>query len=338
MKNDSKTLEQTNAVARDQLKMLKQMNAFARRLEKSGMFRVLRRLEPMPRIQCNGSEGLRCAIVVDTETTGLVFPGADLPPSEIVSLAMVAIAYDPADGVIAGVIDRFHRYRQPSHSIPAAATALHGITDELVHGCTITEDDLVDWIERSSKTVLGDFALESRDTRRLPLLIAHNAAFDRRMVEYLYPRLGMSLPWACSQIQVPWEDHGFEGLKLSYLGISAGFFYGQRHTALADADAVVELLRQQLGKRTAMARICAATETLRHRPYVSTRYDPRIIATLKARGYRWSNGDGRRPKAWYWEGDDIGIELETAFFDKADFSGNLERRSIDCFDRFSARA
>ncbi len=135
---------------------------------------------------------------------------------------------------------------------------------------------------------------------------------------------------------MPWADHGYEGTKLAYLAMHAGLFYGARHSALADADAVVELLRQRFGERSAMAILREAARQDTSRIYVTTSYDPKTIADLKSRGYRWSPGESGRPRAWYWEGAE-GLDAELAYLDAAGFR-QTEIKSIDAFDRFSWRS
>ena len=307
-------------------------------LEATGDFRVLKRLVPLPLLRGQSRSGLRCAIILDTETTGLLLPtsSGDMPPSEVVSIGMVAVAYDPVDGDIKGAIGRFHKLREPSHPIPEAATKIHGITNEDVRGCTITAVEVADWIALTTAAVQDDIQFGSRDEEKLPLIVAHNAGFDRPMVEALCPDIFPHLPWACSHKQVPWSDHGFEGTKLAYLAMHAGLFYGARHSALADADAVVELLRQRLGERSAMAILREAARQDTSRLYVTTSYDPRTIADLKARGYRWSPGETGRPRAWFWEGAE-GLGAEREYLEAARLR-QIEIVRIDAFDRFSRRS
>ena len=222
-----------------------------------------------------------------------------MPVSEVVSIGMVAVAYDPADGDIKGAIGRFHKLREPSHPIPEAATKIHGITNEDVRGCIITAGEVATWIAETTAAVQDGVVFGSRDETRLPLIIAHNATYDRNLLEALFPEVFAHLPWACSHTQVPWADHGYEGTKLAYLAMHAGLFYGARHSALADADAVV-VLRQRLAERYAMALLREAARKDTSRLYVTTSYNPKTIADLKARGYRWSSGEAGRPRAWYW--------------------------------------
>ena len=308
-------------------------------LAATGDHRVLRRLVPLPLHRCGKDDGLRCAIVVDTETTGTMLPGtepAGTAPSEIVALGMVAFAFDPVDGEIKGSIGRFHAYREPSHPIPPAATKIHGITDDDVRGRRIGQHEVADFIAMSAAAVQDGVVFGSRAEEQLPLIIAHNARFDRHMMEHYFPDVVTDLPWTCSQTQVPWAEYGYEGVKLFYLGVHAGFFYGARHSALADADAVVELLRQKLGGRTAMARLREAARQDTIRIYVTTSYNADVIASLKARGYRWSPGAQGRSRAWFWEGAE-GCDAELAYLNSARHK-NIEVIRVDCFDRFSVRS
>ena len=72
------------------------------------------------------------------------------------------------------------------------------------------------------------------------LVIAHNAAFDRRFLER-FCEVFRTKPWACSMSQVDWAAEGHEGVKLAWLAAGAGFFY-ERHRAVNDCAAAIELL------------------------------------------------------------------------------------------------
>ena len=198
-----------------------EIEALVAELETRGGTKVLHELVPLPFHRHGPHDGLRCAIIVDTETTGLVMPLVGpsepkretnaAPHAEIVSLAMVAIAYDPDDGVIKGAIGRFHAFNEPSHPIPPAATAIHGITDDDVRGKTISALEVAEFISLSAASVQSGVMFGSRDEAKLPLVIAHNARFDRRMLEHHFPSIFPDLPWACSQTQVPWDRSWVRG-------------------------------------------------------------------------------------------------------------------------------
>jgi DNA polymerase-3 subunit epsilon len=76
------------------------------------------------------------------------------------------------------------------------------------------------------------------------LVVAHNAAFDRRFLER-FSEVFRTKPWACSMSQVDWAAEGHEGVKLAWLAAGAGFFY-DRHRAVNDCAAAIELLATDL--------------------------------------------------------------------------------------------
>lgn len=194
----------------------------AKALDASGQYRVLRRLPSRLVIeQPDGSE-MRQGLFLDVETTGL-----DPVNDEIIELAMVPFTYG-LDGRIFQIREAFQKFRQPSTPIPPAITALTGITDEMVAG------QVIDPVE------VGAFASDAA------LVIAHNAAFDRRFAERLSDVFA-NKPWACSMTQIDWGNEGYEGTKLVYLAMGAGFFY-DRHRAANDCTAAIELLASRLPK------------------------------------------------------------------------------------------
>jgi hypothetical protein len=62
------------------------------------------------------------------------------------------------------------------------------------------------------------------------IVIAHNAAFDRKFVERYWPIFERKA-WACSATEVEWRKHGFEGSRLGYLLNGTGLFH-QAHRAV----------------------------------------------------------------------------------------------------------
>ena len=154
-----------------------------------GYFRVLRKLMPRPIVPREKSAFPNLAVLVDTETTGLLHT-----LDEIIEIGAVSFTYDDA-GVIGDVVGVNSGLRQPSAPIPAEITRLTGITDEMVSGHGIDIAAL-------------DALVEPAD-----LVIAHNAAFDRPFCEKLSPAFE-SKAWACSVTEIRWADLGFEGNKL----------------------------------------------------------------------------------------------------------------------------
>lgn len=156
--------------------------------------------------------------VFDTETTGLDPAGGD----RVVSIGAVR--------VVNGRVLRqetFERLVQPGRSVPAASTAIHGITAEMLEEQpTIAE-------------VLPAFARFAEDT----VLVGHNVSFDLQFlkmagpaadVELSQPALDTLLLHAAVDPEHP--DHSLEAIA-GRLGVSVV----GRHTALGDALVTAEV-------------------------------------------------------------------------------------------------
>ncbi len=128
--------------------------------------------------------------------------------------------------------------------------------------------------------------------------MAQNAAFDRKFLERFCETFNTK-PWACSMSEVDWASEGFEGAKLAYLAVSAGFFY-ERHRATHDCLAAIELLARThpRGGRTGLAQLLERPRKPSFRIWAENA-PFELKDVLKARGYRW-NGEGTTaPRAWF---------------------------------------
>ncbi|WP_279483303.1 3'-5' exonuclease [Aureimonas sp. SK2] len=249
----------------------------ARRLETTGLFRVLRRLEPRP-IRAlpdrTSSTALRVAIVLDTETTGL-----DPEVDEIVELAMIAATYD--EHGLHDVVGRFTGLHEPSKSLTPQITSLTGLTLEDLRGHQIDPDAVAAFIKRTD------------------VVIAHNAEFDREFCRRRFASLSAKT-WLCSYRDIDWRSFGAENSRLSGILGHVGLFH-TAHRAMADCDALVEILaadRWSAAERSPFASLLASLGTAK----------VEIIAggptyawrdQLKGRGYRWSPGTATTPKGWF---------------------------------------
>jgi len=283
-------------------------------LEASGLYRVLRKLDvPKVSIKPQGA-ATRLGLFVDVETTGL-----DPARHEIIELAMAPFSYG-LDGRIFEVGEPFQALRQPSHPIPPEITAITGIDDAMVEGQII------------------DFAVVSQWVAPAALVVAHNAAFDRKFLE----RASQSFttkPWACSMNEVDWAGNGFEGTKLAYLATGAGFFY-ERHRAVHDCFAAIELLGTSLPKsgQTALSQLLARARTPTWRIWAEgAPFD--LKDQLKARGYRWNGEANGKPRAWYIDVPDAERAAELAFLKAEIYQREIDllTRRVDAHDRYSDR-
>lgn len=288
------------------------LEAMAAALRASGEYRVLRRLGPRPTIAIPEGAVTRQGLFVDVETTGL-----DWRRDEIIELAMVPFRYG-LDGRIYETGEPFHGFRQPAEPIPAEITALTGIDDAMVAGKTLDLDAV------------------TAAAAPAALVIAHNAAFDRRFLER-FCEVFRTKPWACSMTQVDWTAEGHEGVKLGYLAAGAGFFY-DRHRAVNDCAAAIELLATDLPKSgvPALAQLLEKARTPTWRIWAEN--SPFAMKDrLKARGYRWNGDDGVPSRCWYV--DVAEADKELTFLRQEIYGGQIDPliRRIDAYDRFSDR-
>jgi DNA polymerase-3 subunit epsilon len=290
------------------------LEAMAAALEASGQYRVLRRLRPSASRPDAGDAPTRLGLFVDVETTGL-----DPARDEIIELAMVPFTYG-LDGVVHAIGKPFQAFQQSSEPIPPEITAITGITDAMVAGRSIDPEAV------------------TAAAAPAALVIAHNAAFDRRFVERFWPVFSTK-PWACSMSQVDWAKEGHEGVKLSYLAAGCGFFY-DRHRATEDCLAAIEILSLPLvsSGRPAMAHLLETARQPTWRIWAQgAPYDFKDI--LKARGYRWNGEDAAVARCWSIDVADDEQAAEFAFLKSEIYQAEVDilTRRITAYDRFSAR-
>lgn len=283
-------------------------------LERSGDYRVLRRLRPQLLEALPEGRRVRLGLFVDLETTGL-----DASVDEIIEIGMVPFAFT-LDGAMLGVLPAFSRLREPSVPVPPRVTELTGLTQEMLAGHSITPEEVAAFVAEAS------------------LVIAHNAAFDRPFIEAFCPAFAEK-PWACSMADVPWADAGFESRKLGYLATQAGFFF-DGHRATDDCLASLALLG--CGGfpegRTALACLLERARSVWVRIW-ATQAPFESKDVLKARGYRWNDGMDGRPKAWF-----IDVPPEKQAEEEAFLREEIYRRDValtvsalKATDRFTSR-
>ncbi len=256
----------------------------------------------------------RQGLFVDVETTGL-----DPNRDEIIEIAMVPFTYG-MDGRIYAVGEPFQALRAPTLPIPAVVTGITGISDAMVEGKSIDPGEVTAFVAQAA------------------LVIAHNAAFDRKFLERFAKGFDTK-PWACSMSEVDWVQEGYEGTKLSYLASHSGFFY-ERHRATNDCFAAIKLLSLQQSRsgRTGLAHLLDRARMTTCRIYAENApFAQKDI--LKARGYRWNSSGGITPRAWFIDVPEVNREAEVQFLKEKIYRSNIEPlvRQNDAYDRFSDR-
>lgn len=239
------------------------IRAAAALLEANPDFRVIRRLVERSDFGVTLAGPVAAAVVLDTETTGTSHAS-----DRVIELGLVKFEYAVQSGEISRIIDVYSALEDPGRPIPPESTAIHGITDDMVAGKRLDDERI--------RLLLAN----------VTLVVAHNASFDRAFLEERLPTFA-SLPWACSLDQIPWEEEGFRGRKLEYLGWVSGFFY-DAHRGEADCRALLELLRRPLPKsgKLAFQRLLeAAAEPALRLWATSSPFETKDV--LRERGYRW---------------------------------------------------
>ena len=146
------------------------------------------------------------------------------------------------------------------------------------------------------------------------------------------------MPFGCTLKDIKWKDRGFESSKLDYLNFKLGYFY-DGHRALNDCFATVNLFMQEAGSFDELKENVRRKETLiiaENAPF--SKKD-----LLKQKKYRWSDGQGTLPKAWWTTltNDELQTELDWLDTEIYGFSGAanaLPKIEITARQRYSLRA
>ena len=278
-------------------------------------WRLLRRLRMPDRFNDLQGGTIKRAVVIDVESTGLSTENDD-----VIQLAMLPFDYEVESGRILTVHNAraFEGLREPAVPISEEASLITGITAEMVAGKSIDE------------------AAVAAAVADADLVIAHNAYFDRPMVERHWDCF-VKKPWACTLNSVDWLREGFSAGKLDYLGLQFGWFYDS-HQALADCEACLALLAQTLPKsgRRVMA---AVRETALQDDHlvraVDAPYDLRD--KLKQRGYRWRSADSPNGKVWWTMTPDPEAEIAWLQAEVYGHKAEVPVHEITALSRFSER-
>jgi DNA polymerase-3 subunit epsilon len=241
---------------------------------------------------------LLVAAVVDVETTGL-----DPENDRVIELAVRRFKYDPGGHIVE--IGRSWCWREdPGVPLPEDIVRITGITDQDLVGRRIDDRVATDIIASAD------------------VVIAHNAGFDRPMVERRLAALP-AMDWACSCVEIDWAAAGFEGRSLGWLCAQAGWFY-EAHRAEGDVDALVQMLRhERTDGRPLMWELDGSSSSDSWLvEAVGSAFSTKEL--LRVRGYRWD----AKERVWWREVFDRDLQDEQAWLAREVYAPGRQARSM----------
>ncbi|MEQ9115685.1 MAG: 3'-5' exonuclease [Rickettsiales bacterium] len=278
-------------------------------LMKSGKYKVIKKFEGVKEYNAsNAPDKKYIGVFLDVETTGL-----DIETNKIIEIALVPFEYS-SDGRVFKVLDSYCAFEDPEEDLTEEIVSLTGITNEMVKGQKI-KDQEVDRIVNTAN-----------------LIIAHNASFDRKVVEKRFS-IFKNKPWACSLTEVDWKKEEIGSAKLDYLAYKFNFFY-EAHRAEVDCLVGINILAQTLPKtkELVLKQLLKNARKETHRLWAEgSPFEAKDI--LKKRGYKF---DGAK-RSWFLDADPTKSEEEIKFLQEEiyNFQKNIKIEKITAFNRFS---
>lgn len=248
-------------------------------------------------------ERVTTVVFLDTETTGL---NHDL--DKIIELGLVKVKISLDRKIILTVEKFYNALEDPKCHIPERITEITHITDDMVAGQSLDDDAVASFLAGR------------------PLIVAHNAGFDRPFFDKRFPSLS-NLSWACSLKEIPWEKFGYNCSKLEFLNLKLGWFY-EAHRAYVDCLALLWLLYikpEAFGYLLDNAQKKTYKIIIRGNTYS-------ISSDLKRLGYRF--GQFGKEKYWYSfelseqkAQERIDVLKQTLKYGKVDFTEEIKELS-----------
>lgn len=239
------------------------LESLAQQLNDSGDYQVLRKFQALTAYAEPSPDTAHRVCIIDTETTGL-----DTLQCEIIELGYQIVEFD-SNGLMYRILKAKNFLNEPEGVISAEVTQVTGLTLEDVKGQSIPWEEV--------EADLADVAL----------CIAHNAGFDRPILERYHP-LFIDKVWGCSASQIDW----FHLAKVSsrsqeFLCWKVGQFFYEAHRALDDVQALTHLLHYRIGgDHTALYHLLKAVR--QQKIMIKATGAPfELKDDLKSRGYRW---------------------------------------------------
>jgi DNA polymerase-3 subunit epsilon len=294
-----------------------------RQLQASDDYRIIQRLR-MPDHYSEGTPHTpRIGLTIDVEATGL-----NTEQDRIIELGFVAFEYDAGSGRIYRVLHSYDGFEDPGTPLSDIVKQLTGIDDAMLKDQRLDDAEINAWLEKAD------------------LVIAHNAGFDRPMIERRLPK-AIECNWACTLNDIDWQAENIHGRKLDYIAYILGFFF-EGHRAVNDAEATLHLLSRPLpiSNQAVMAALLeAARQPVRRLFATHAAFDKKDL--LRANGYQWLPGfqyadrnGGSKRGVWSKAVSDSAYEAECAWLQQEIYNGKanaFQARDITPQDRYSVR-
>lgn len=241
------------------------LDTLAQQLEASGQYQVLKKFQPIAQYLPSNPDITRHLVcIIDTETTGL-----NTDSCEIIELGYQLVEFD-SQGNFYQVICAKNFMNEPQGDISAEVTQVTGLTLEDVKGHAIPWEEVV------------------ADISAVQLCIAHNAGFDRPILER-YHACFVDKVWGCSASQIDWFSLAKVGSRSQeFLCWKVGHFYYDAHRALDDVQALTHLLSQSISEQQQPAMHFLLQTVRQQKVLIKATGAPfELKDDLKQRGYRW---------------------------------------------------
>lgn len=287
----------------------------AKALERSGQYRILRRLPDLKFESRRAFSHERVVAIIDTETTGL-----DSEIDEVIEFAGIAFAYNEK-GQLTEPLEVISQLQEPTIPLPQEISLLTGISQSMLKGKSFEFSSIDKFVEAAD------------------LIVAHNATFDRPFCEKISKSF-CKKPWACSATEIDWKALGFEGTKLAYLVNQSGWFF-DAHRALDDCNALSKVLSTHSPRKapseppsTPFAELLVSAREIRWKISFSAPYGSRMA--LRQRSFRWSPGREGVPGKWSGEfSESTARDLITWLTDTMDINqASISVEKTTAFDRY----
>ena len=220
-------------------------------------------LKVVPEIDLFSGNG-KVVCFLDVETTG-----KNRQDDGIVEIALKSVLVNEQTGEIQSVKDQYESLNDPGIPVSDEASAVNGITNDMVSGKKINWG-AVEKIVNASE-----------------LIVSHNASFDRAFLDRALPISNQKL-WACSINDIDWFSRGFTNFKQELLCIWHGFYY-ESHRAMSDVDALIYLLtHNSYSENKPLSQLIENSETTYFK--ISALKSPfETKDKLKSRNYNWDS-------------------------------------------------